>query len=136
MDFSSFCCILFLSHSNPPWFFVVWELRLYHVCYDFSIVLFHFTMNPQKKPKSFLKKALTFDCNGGILYKHLREYWQLKRCESGGIGRRARLRGVWGDSYGFKSRLSHQKAGFLTCFCCFILKMPSNAIFARISAVY
>ncbi len=28
--------------------------------------------------------------------------------ESGGIGRRARLRGVWGDSYGFKSRLSHQ----------------------------
>lgn len=29
--------------------------------------------------------------------------------ESGGIGRRARLRGVWGDSYGFKSRLSHQK---------------------------
>ncbi len=30
-------------------------------------------------------------------------------CESGGIGRRARLRGVWGDSYGFKSRLSHQR---------------------------
>lgn len=29
--------------------------------------------------------------------------------ESGGIGRRARLRGVWGDSYGFKSRLSHQE---------------------------
>ena len=30
-------------------------------------------------------------------------------CESGGIGRRARLRGVWGSSYGFKSRLSHQE---------------------------
>ncbi len=29
--------------------------------------------------------------------------------ESGGIGRRARLRGVWGNPYGFKSRLSHQK---------------------------
>ena len=32
---------------------------------------------------------------------------QVNICESGGIGRRARLRGVWGDSYGFKSRLSH-----------------------------
>ena len=31
----------------------------------------------------------------------------MRICESGGIGRRARLRGVWGDSYGFKSRLSH-----------------------------
>ena len=29
-------------------------------------------------------------------------------CESGGTGRRARLRGVWSNSYGFKSRLSHQ----------------------------
>ena len=29
--------------------------------------------------------------------------------ESGGIGRRARLRGVWSDSYGFKSRLSHHE---------------------------
>ena len=32
---------------------------------------------------------------------------QVNICESGGIGRLARLRGVWGDSYGFKSRLSH-----------------------------
>nr|DAQ33189.1 MAG TPA: hypothetical protein [Inoviridae sp.] len=23
----------------------MWELQLYHVCYDFSIFLFHFTMN-------------------------------------------------------------------------------------------
>ncbi len=30
-------------------------------------------------------------------------------CESGGIGRRARLRGVWVKPYGFKSRLSHQR---------------------------
>ena len=28
--------------------------------------------------------------------------------ESGGTGRRARLRGVWFTPYGFKSRLSHQ----------------------------
>lgn len=28
--------------------------------------------------------------------------------ENGGTGRRARLRGVWGDSYGFDSRFSHQ----------------------------
>ena len=32
-----------------------------------------------------------------------------KTRESGGIGRRARLRGVWSDSYGFKSRLSHHE---------------------------
>ena len=30
-------------------------------------------------------------------------------CESGGTGRRARLRGVWFTPYGFKSRFSHQK---------------------------
>ncbi len=30
-------------------------------------------------------------------------------CESGGIGRRARLRGVCSSTYGFKSRLSHQE---------------------------
>lgn len=29
-------------------------------------------------------------------------------CENGGTGRRARLRGVWCKSYGFKSRFSHQ----------------------------
>ena len=29
-------------------------------------------------------------------------------CESGGTGRRARLRGVWFTPYGFKSRFSHQ----------------------------
>ena len=29
-------------------------------------------------------------------------------CESGGTGRRARLRGVWISPYGFKSRFSHQ----------------------------
>ena len=29
------------------------------------------------------------------------------KCESGGTGRRARLRGVWFTPYGFKSRLSH-----------------------------
>ena len=28
-------------------------------------------------------------------------------CESGGTGRRARLRGVWFTPYGFKSRFSH-----------------------------
>ena len=32
-----------------------------------------------------------------------------KVCESGGTGRRARLRGVWYTPYGFKSRFSHQK---------------------------
>ena len=31
-----------------------------------------------------------------------------KKSESGGTGRRARLRGVWFTPYGFKSRLSHQ----------------------------
>ena len=41
-------------------------------------------------------------------------------CESGGIGRRARLRGVWGDSYGFKSRLSHQVKQHPKG-CCFLL---------------
>ena len=30
-------------------------------------------------------------------------------CESGGTGRRARLRGVWFTPYGFKSRFSHQQ---------------------------
>ena len=30
-------------------------------------------------------------------------------CESGGTGRRARLRGVWISPYGFKSRFSHQQ---------------------------
>lgn len=33
---------------------------------------------------------------------------RLNFCGSGGTGRRARLRGVWGNSYGFKSRLPHQ----------------------------
>ena len=30
-----------------------------------------------------------------------------QQCESGGTGRRARLRGVWFTPYGFKSRFSH-----------------------------
>ena len=38
--------------------------------------------------------------------------------ESGGIGRRARLRGVWLTPYGFKSRFSHQSKStdFGRCF--------------------
>ena len=34
-------------------------------------------------------------------------------CRGGGIGRRARLRGVWSNPYGFKSRPRHQMTGFL-----------------------
>ena len=34
-------------------------------------------------------------------------------CESGGTGRRARLRGVWFTPYGFKSRFSHQGTLFV-----------------------
>ena len=49
-------------------------------------------------------------------------------CESGGIGRRARLRGVWGSSYGFKSRLSHQNSvarRLLSCFFIFSCRISS-----------
>ena len=45
-------------------------------------------------------------------------------CESGGTGRRARLRGVWFTPYGFKSRFSHQKRKTEPCvrFSFFIVK--------------
>ena len=38
-------------------------------------------------------------------------------CESGGTGRRARLRGVWFTPYGFKSRFSHQTQRGRTVWC-------------------
>lgn len=45
-------------------------------------------------------------------------------CESGGIGRRARLRGVFFTEYGFKSRLSHHGPG-----CC----ITSRALFLSLT---
>ena len=51
-------------------------------------------------PRIF-KKGLTFQRAFSIIYPLLRE--------SGGTGRRARLRGVWIFPYGFKSRFSHQQ---------------------------
>ncbi len=56
-----------------------------------------------KKYFFFSKKALT----NGLLFAIILAL----PCESGGTGRRARLRGVWFTPYGFKSRFSHQQAG-------------------------
>ena len=39
-----------------------------------------------------------------------------RECESGGTGRRARLRGVWFTPYGFKSRFSHQTVEIRTLY--------------------
>ena len=42
--------------------------------------------------------------------KYNREYFssrELRLCAGGGTGRRARLRGVWGNPCGFKSHLAH-----------------------------
>src|SRR3990172_11500116 len=38
----------------------------------------------------------------------------LRRRRSGGIGRRARLRGVWGNPWGFESPLRHHSPGLGT----------------------
>ena len=59
----------------------------------------------QKNPKNPLTNA--FRC-GIILYVEGKRTSRRQPRESGGTGRRARLRGVWFTPYGFKSRLSHQ----------------------------
>ena len=53
--------------------------------------------------QKLLEKALTKPLPSCII--------TLVQCESGGTGRRARLRGVWISPYGFKSRFSHQQRG-------------------------
>ncbi len=54
-----------------------------------------------KKTYEKIKKVLDKACF--ICYNSIR-----RECEGGGIGRRARLRGVWFLPYEFKSRSSHQ----------------------------
>ena len=58
----------------------------------------------QKNPKNPLTNA--FRC-GIILYVEGKRTSRQQPRESGGTGRRARLRGVWFLPYGFKSRFSH-----------------------------
>jgi hypothetical protein len=41
-------------------------------------------------------------------------YNEFLQCRSGGTGRHARLRGVWGNPWGFKSPLRHQFIGGAT----------------------
>ena len=48
-------------------------------------------------------------------------------CRDGGIGRRARLRGVWGNPCGFKSRSRHQSLGVVRIF-----RITSFSFFGRI----
>ena len=56
-------------------------------------------------------------------------------CESGGTGRRARLRGVWITPYGFKSRFSHQKSEFSNSDFS-LLKIPENPVIMRVSGLF
>ena len=64
-----------------------------------------------KFSKKLLQNPLTIPSKSCIIYTVV----DTAICESGGTGRRARLRGVWFTPYGFKSRFSHQQ------------KTPSNA---------
>ncbi len=48
--------------------------------------------------------ALSHEVASGIL--------RARSCRSGGTGRRARLRGVWGNPWGFESPLRHQSSSF------------------------
>ena len=103
--------------------------------------------NPSRKNlfQKLFKKGLTIALNLSIIL--------MLPCESGGTGRRARLRGVWFTPYGFKSRFSHQQrrrvpkwapfffvfrcrnglaaAGMLRCFAMFGGGGQSLAVFAK-----
>ena len=57
----------------------------------------------KKNSTKFYKIRLTNRNANVIILEHL------KKRECAGIGRQARLRGVCGNAYGFKSRHSHQK---------------------------
>ena len=70
-----------------------------------------FVMNEETKNiEIFFRKPL--DKFDKMVYNLYRCHGQMSdsdsECESGGTGRRARLRGVWFTPYGFKSRFPHQ----------------------------
>ena len=56
-----------------------------------------------KNSKKLLQNPLTISLKSCIIYTVVKTAIR----ESGGTGRRARLRGVWFTPYGFKSRFSH-----------------------------
>ncbi len=58
----------------------------------------------------FLNLILTnMNVNAIILKRSKKGTQKLNKCECAGIGRQARLRGVCGNAYGFKSRHSHHR---------------------------